>query len=216
MKKPFKILLMIIVVLSSIGAVKAENIFSVEYIGGADEIVIPKNDFFSNFDKVLPGDILSDSVDIVNKSNKDIKVYFKTEPIDKREYELEEDYKLLDKIRLTIDCCSKEGEKNIYDGKLRALEINEFVELGIFEKEKDAELRFSLFIPSTLKNEYDMTKTKVKWIFGISETNENKPRVKTNDDTPIILYLAIGGITLCGIALLERRRENEPNKKNEK
>lgn len=171
---------------------------AVEYLGDTKELFTTGDDFFVNISDILPGDILKDEAVLKNSADKEIRLFFKTEPLGKENYDLDEDYMLLEKIELRIDVISSKGSINVYSGNLGAEDFDEFVSLGTYQKDEEAEFVFELKVPAELKNEYDMTGTRVKWIFGAGEENDDQP--DTGDSGSDMLYAA--GLTVLSAGVI--------------
>jgi|GEM_PF-3062893 len=178
--------------LGSLTPVSADDL-AVEYLGDTKELFSAGDDFFINISDILPGDILKDEAVLKNSADKEIQLFFKTEPLGKENYDLDEDYQLLEKISLKITVASREGDISIYDGRLGAEDFTEFVSLGTYTKGEEAKFKFELTVPGELKNEYDMTKTRVKWIFGVGEKDDTQP--DTGDNSSAEVYLTAGGLS---------------------
>ena len=234
MKKIRKIIIAFISTLcliSSIPSYASENtgekLLSLDYTD-AKELVTSTDDLFSNIGTIMPGDVISDTLKIENKNSNSIELFFKSVPLSQEEYELKEDYELLDKINLKIDL----NNKNIYDGSLTGTKLKNIISLGKFKSKENGEFKFTLTVPTDLKNEFNMTQTKVKWYFAVTEdTIPNNPTatpIKPTSNTPdnpsstdkspytgVTSVLSISVIIgLIFIALLERRTaRNEKCKK---
>ena len=180
----------------------------VEYLGNTKEIFTTTDDFFVNISSALPGDELSDFAYLKNTSNKDIKMYFKTEPLIKDNFDLEEDYRLLEEIALSIHVVKNGESKQVYEGPLGAKDFTEFQLLGTFEKDEEATFEFKLSVPHHLTNEFNMTMTQVKWIFGVGEIDSTVP--KTSDDTNIVAYIVLASTSFAflGYILLKKKQSS--------
>ena len=182
--------------------------FIMTYGDGTNELIVKEKDLFSNFKAFVPGDTATDSLDIQNKSNKDIELFFNTQYFD--DYELEEDADLLKQIGLTIECRNSDTNelKEIYKGDLMAESLKDYISLGKFEKGFTGELKFTLEVPTSLKNKYNMTQTKVQWNFGLKDigapnTNTDKPTGNTEDPHTGANYkVASGAFALISLASL--------------
>lgn len=163
----------------------SEKTLSLDYTD-AKELVTSTDDLFSNIETFMPGDVLTDTLKIENKNSNSIELFFKSVPLSQEEYELKEDYELLDKINLKIDL----NNKNIYDGSLTGAELKNIISLGKFKSKESGEFKFTLTVPTDLKNEFNMTLTKVKWYFALNEdkipsTPNSEPQNPTESQTAI-------------------------------
>ena len=200
----------------------SEKTLSLDYTD-AKELVTSTDDLFSNIGTFMPGDVISDTLKIENKNSNSIELFFKSVPLFQEEYELKEDYELLNRINLKIEL----NNKNIYDGSLTGTELKNIISLGKFKSKETGEFKFTLTVPTDLKNEFNMTRTKVKWYFALTEDAiSNPPATIPNDSvtgassdqsphTGLTSALSISVIVgLILIALLERRTaRNEKCKK---
>lgn len=204
-----KIFLIIVSFLTTNIPVQAKEELSVEYLGDTKEIFITSEDFFENITNVLPGDIVEDYATLKNTSNKEIKMYFKTEPFTQEEYLLEEDYRLLEEIQLTINVIKDDGTTiSVYQGCLGAKDYTEFKEIGIFDPNEEAKFTFKLEVPSSLTNEFDMTETKVKWIFGVGEIESLTPSTGDNINiVPLVMMQVISVSALMVMVIYKKRNK---------
>ena len=144
---------------------------SVEYRGDAEGLITTPEDFFLDFGTLLPGDKREDVAYIKNTTNDEIEVFFKTEPLDQNEYYDDIDYSLLEKISLKISLkqTSSSEEKVLYEGNLGAESMSEFISLGEYNKGFDGEFIFKIEVPTSLRNDYTLSRTKVKWVFAVEK-----------------------------------------------
>ena len=170
------------------------------------QLLTTRDDFFSDFGShMLPGDTYTDIAVLKNNSNGEIELFFKTQPYEKSLYKLKEDFQLLNEIQLTIDL-KKDGEiKQLYAGTLAGNALADYHSLGHYEAQEEAEFIFTIYIPETLTNEYNMTKTQVKWIFAVNESLSDTP--KTNDDSKIAIYILVFFLTVLILTVLLSRRK---------
>lgn len=126
--------------------------FSVSFEGGAEGLVKVGDNFFGNWGTLMPGDVVTDTVDVKNSYHKPVTMYFRTETI--------ADDILLKALKLQI----KNGEAIIYDGTLDGV-IQDHIKLAYLKPEETATLTYTLTVPAKLNNEYAMASTKTKWIF---------------------------------------------------
>lgn len=127
--------------------------FLVVFEDGTKGLVQIGDDFFSGWDSLMPGDIVSDTVTLKNNYRKPITLYFHTKTV--------ADDALLKALNLMI----KNGEQVIYDGSL-AGEISKKVKLATLGEDETATLSYTLTVPAELNNDYAMASTKTRWIFS--------------------------------------------------
>ena len=177
------ILLITVVMLSLSGACVQAN--SVEYRGEAEGLIATPDDFFLDFGMLLPGDKREGVAYIKNTTNDEIEVFFKTEPLDKSEYYDDIDYSLLEKIslKITLKQTSSSEEKVLFDGNLGAESMSEFISLGEYSKGFDGEFIFKIEVPTSLRNDYTLSRTKVKWVFAV-EKKKDKTEPEPEPENP--------------------------------
>lgn len=194
--------------------------FVIEYQGKSDKLVKNKEDFFSNFPYLMPGDGYKDSLKIWNNSGKNVKLYFKTEALD--------DSELLDKILLKITAAINDEKKEVYSGNLRAEEISKEQLLGVIPKEKTGLFEFEIKVPEELNNKYTIQNSCVKWLFSTEPICESdsgtgeKPKdvnlsdkvvniigggIKTGDFSMMMPYSGILIICVIMLTVAERKRK---------
>lgn len=180
------ILLITVVMLSLSGVCVQAN--SVEYRGEAEGLIATPDDFFLDFGMLLPGDKREGVAYIKNTTNDEIEVFFKTEPLDKSEYYDDIDYSLLEKIslKITLKQTSSSEEKVLFDGNLGAESMSEFISLGEYSKGFDGEFVFKIEVPTSLRNDYTLSRTKVKWVFAVEKKDkaEPEPEPKPEPENP--------------------------------
>lgn len=148
------------------------------YEGDTSKLVTNKEDFFTNFPVMLPGDTYNESIQIVNTDNRDINLYFRTEIL--------EDEDILNKIQLKITTTIDGETKTVYEGSLNSNLDNQL--LGIIKKNGSDTFDFSITVPPELNNNYSLLEGKIKWIFStelIEEPkNPNNPENSSNSNNP--------------------------------
>lgn len=127
--------------------------FSVVFEGGADGLVKTGEDFFSNWGELMPGDTMSDKVQVKNTYSRPVTIYFRTETV--------ADDMLLKALQLEI----KNGDTVIYSGTMDGA-ITDKVTLAYLRYGEDAELTYTLHVPAELNNAYALSATKTKWVFS--------------------------------------------------
>ena len=185
--------------------------FSITYQGDVKKLAKNADDFFANFPYLMPGDAYSDTLELENDSNKDIKLYFRSQATDETD--------LLDKIQLKITTKINGETKVFYEGSLRAAELNENSVLGMLPANATGKFDFEIYVPHELNNEYTITSSFVNWIFSteeIVETETDNP--KTGDDANLILWVSTACFAVSGLLLVvmfmtknEKKKEGAGN-----
>ena len=192
---------------------KGETKLSVEFSGKAHKLVAVPDDFFTNLESAMPGDVLKDQVQISNTTDQEAEIFFQTDTTGRSEEQL----KMLKEIRFEIS----QNKKLLYKGTLDAEELAKPRSLGKFKSGQKGSLEFELEIPKEWDNAYALKKTDVTWIFAVKEKekkesassdsvdnggnsgsyaqekemqSQRKNPVKTGDDSePLLLLLLLLG-----------------------
>lgn len=207
---------------------------SVEFNGDAHKLVAAPKNFFQNFGTMMPGDTFSDSVKLSNTTDKEAELFFRTD----LKNQTAEQIDLLSKINLAVTYNGKE----VYNGPLKADDLNSYVSLGKYKSGQEGKLDFTISVPKELNNTYALQKADVRWIFTVKEQEDAKKKdnstdnggssgggsdavshdtgsssaspVKTGDDTNIYpLLLALGVSALGGVTLVITKKKGKEEKK---
>lgn len=158
--------------------IEIDDSFSVEFRNGADGLILLGDDWFKGFDKLMPGDTVSNFARISNLYSEPVDIYFYTENI------VEGPDELLENLELTI----RDGDRIIFQGKLdKTLKP---IRLGTYYTGDITDLVWELHVPPELTNKFALTATKTKWVFEARLKNKG---YQTGDTTEIMPYLIIGG-----------------------
>lgn len=131
----------------------ANQAFSIVFENGAEGLVRTGDDFFSNWSELMPGDTVSDTVQLKNSYHRPVTLYFRSETLS--------DNALAKALRLKITA----GDKTIYEGTLDGA-VLEKVELARLQSGQEATLTYALTVPAELNNAYALTDAQTKWIFS--------------------------------------------------
>ena len=217
--KKLLLMLLLVIVTMSFSSISFAN--TVEYKGEAEGLIAVPDDFFSNFDTLMPGDIEEDVAYIKNSTNDKIEVFFRTEPLERSEYYDDIDYSLLEQITLKISLkkTSSSEEITLYEGNLGAESMSEFISLGEYDKGFDGEFKFKIEVPTSLRNSYTLSRTKVKWIFAVEkhdeEKSEDKPskkngsNAKTGDKIIAIVIVLVITTLVCIITIVLKKKSSD-------
>lgn len=152
---------------------KKENIkLRVEFNGIAHKLLAVPEDFFVNFSKAMPGDILNDQITVSNTTKKEAEIYFQTALVNQNEEQLD----FLEQLQLTIHM----KDKTLYDGNLKATVLKNGISLGKFTPGQQETLSFSISVPNSLNNPYALRNASVKWIFTVKEEEDDAASSDTN------------------------------------
>lgn len=139
--------------------------FTVTFKNRSEGFVRIGDDFFSNWGQLMPGDTVSDKVQLKNAYGRSVTIYFQTETIATDE--------LLKAVHLEI----RNKDKIIYSGTMDGA-IKDGIELAYLRKGDTTELTYTLSVPPELNNKYAMMATKTKWIFNaVVKSSHGSPGV---------------------------------------
>ena len=144
---------------------KPQTKLTVEFNGKAHKLIAVPDDFFTNLESAMPGDILKDAVQIANTTDQEAELFFQTNTDGRSE----EQMNMLKKVRFEIS----QNKKILYKGTLDAAELAKARSLGKFKSGQKGRLEFQLEIPREWDNAYALKKTDITWIFAVKE-NEKK------------------------------------------
>lgn len=156
------------------------------------------DDLFLNFKKLLPGQVRTQAVQVVNRSNNPTNIdlcYMYSEDADE---------KLRDLMRQYIYIVIKDMEGNvIYDGGIDA-ELHNSIPLGNFGVGETKELIVSAQVSPDLSAEYRGLKGTVKWGFTVSgegSTRRVEDYFAKTGDSYFLLYLGVVLVVMGSILL---------------
>lgn len=152
--------------------------FEIVYEGEVSELIKNEDDFFTNFPYLMPGDEYKDFVVFENESDDDIIIYFNTESVD--------DSELLDKIQLKITTAIDGKTVLVYEGSLRADDLNEKIALGMLPAGATGKFDFEIVVPPELNNKYTIMSSEVKWVFSteLKDAPSDDPTDPSNPSDP--------------------------------
>ena len=131
---------------------RQKQAFSVSFEGGAEGLVQTGDDFFSNWERLMPGDTVSDTVKLANHYTRPVNLYFRTENTAN------------DELLKQLHICIKNGDDIILDGKL-ADTIKDEVLLATLKNGDETQLSYTVSVPKELNNAYALSNTNTTWIF---------------------------------------------------
>ena len=177
------------------------------YENGADNYLTIRNGFFDTLGNLLPGDSLSEDIDIDNKSGREIGFYFAT----KFDGLTDEERLLLQSIKLNI----KDRDNNIlYDGILLS-DKKLLKSYGIGQKDK---LKVTVTLPDNLDNRFSTLVTKLIWSFTCDKfengvpVNPNTGEYRLDMSIKVFVFSSIALIIvliLAKIDSLDREKKKE-------
>lgn len=195
----------------TINTVSKVTPLSIIYNGDVSDLVTNSDDFFINFETMMPGDTYSDSINFKNIYDRDIKIFFSQES---------EESDLLKQISLKIST----KDKVIYSGTLSDA-VNS-IELLAIDKNGSDSVDFEIIVPAELNNDYSLVKERVKWVFSVDKSNSTgtsnvnseytniiSDLVKGTIKTGSIFYIGIVAVVMISaffiVCIIRRRRNND-------
>lgn len=209
MKK--KIFAFVMVLALCIGLVPSALASSVTYEGQADKFVFaPGSDYsptdlFENFKGVMPGDEVTQQIQVKNDAGNKVKVKIYMRALGG--HEASKDF--LSQMNLAV---KQDGKSVLFDAPAdETATLADWVCLGTFYSGADVKLDVTLSVPLEMGNDFQETVGYLDWQFKVEEFPIESTDPKTGDDFNVWLYVGIGVVALCGIVLLVAKR----NKKEE-
>lgn len=210
MKKLITLLMAAMLVLSMSATAFAADA-SVTYEGGAEKFVFlpggeqSDSDLFGNFKGVMPGDVVTQDIDIRNqyKGIDRVRIYLRAElhdengnPLSKSVAEHEDVvsmYDFLSQLSMTV----KQGDKVIYEATADQLDgLKENVSLGVYKYGYKSTITVELKVPAELGNEYANRVGEIDWVFTAEEIPA-PDGPDTGDNSQPILW---GGLMVAAAA----------------
>ncbi len=128
-------------------------------------------DLFAGFKGVMPGDVLTQRIDVRNESGAAVRIYLRQEPVD------EAHRAFLQQLRLTVT--SDLGGAQLYEAPPAEQDgLAENVLLGLFYPGAKLTLTAQLTVPAEMDNAFADLRGTVRWVFTVEEDEAAEP------DTP--------------------------------
>lgn len=131
---------------------------AVIFENGAEGFFKTGNDFFQGFPSLMPGDVMTDSFELGNRSGKPVVIQFSTRVPQQQE----DSISLLKELKLKI----QKGESVIYEGPLHGGALRDGIPLAELSQDTEEIITFSVSMPEQLQNQAAMKKARVQWIFS--------------------------------------------------
>ena len=212
MKKRFLAILMVLALCLSIAPAAFADA-SVSYKGSADKFVFTPGseysptDLFENFKDVMPGDTLTQQIEVKNDVKNDVKIklYMRALGADANSEGF------LNQMDLTVKAA--DGSELFAAPAGETAQLTDWVCLGTFYSGAKTTLDVTLNVPIEMGNDYANQIGTLDWEFAVEElpvepTDPVGP--KTGDDTPVALYAATRAVCAgAAVFLFATRKQTE-------
>lgn len=211
MKKRFLAILMVLALCLSIAPAAFADA-SVSYKGSADKFVFTPGseysptDLFENFKDVMPGDTLTQQIEVKNDVKNDVKIklYMRALGADANSEGF------LNQMNLTVKAA--DGSELFAAPAGETAQLTDWVCLGTFYSGAKTTLDVTLNVPIEMGNDYANQIGTLDWEFAVEElpvepTDPVGP--KTGDDTPVALYAAICAVCAGAVVFLIATRKKK-------
>ena len=209
MKRLFAVIMVLALCLSLAPAALADS--SVTYQGQAEKFVFaPGSDYsptdlFENFKGVMPGDTLTQKIDVRNAAENNVKVKLYIRALgahpDSEEF----------LSQMTLNVKDEKGSE-LFDAPAdQTAQLSDWVCLGTFYSGAAVTLDVTLNVPITMGNDFQEAVGYLDWEFMVEEFPIESDDPVTGDDTPIGVYIAVCAVSAAAIVLLlvTRRKKKE-------
>lgn len=211
MKKRFLAILMVLALCLSIAPAAFADA-SVSYKGSADKFVFTPGseysptDLFENFKDVMPGDTLTQQIEVKNDVRNDVKIklYMRALGADANSEGF------LNQMDLTVKAA--DGSELFAAPADETAQLTDWVCLGTFYSGAKTTLDVGLNVPAEMGNDYAEKIGSLDWEFAVEElpvepTDPVGP--KTGDDTPVALYAGICAVCAGAVVFLIATRKKK-------
>ena len=248
MKKTFRIissLVLALVLICSTAAVsfaaQTPGSSGVTYKGKAKQFIFqPGSDYsvtdlFTNFKGVMPGDTLTQQINVKNEASKKVNVKIYIRALGPAELEnnngeeivsADDSADFLKELKLTVDT---EDDTRLFEAPADQTDgLTDWVLLGTFRSGADVDLNVNLEVPITMGNDYQERIGALDWQFMAEEyplnpddpstpTDPNGPddpddpnKTKTGDDSNMLVYglIALAALGGAAVVIVTRRRKS--------
>ena len=200
MKRLFAVIMVLALCLSLAPATLADS--SVTYQGQAEKFVFaPGSDYsptdlFENFKGVMPGDQLTQKIDIKNAADNNVKVKIYMRALGAHEDSVE----FLKQMNLTV---KQDGDSVLFDAPAdQKATLEDWVCLGTFYSGAEVKLDVTLNVPIEMDNDFQNAVGYLDWQFKVEELPIESSDPKTGDDFNVWLYAGVGLAALCAQTLV--------------
>lgn len=211
MKKRFLAILMVLALCLSIAPAAFADA-SVSYKGSAEKFVFAPGseysltDLFVNFKGVMPGDTLTQQIEVRNDVKNDVKIKLYMRSLGANEGSEQ----LLSQMTLGVKAA--DGSELFAACADETAQLTDWVCLGTFYSGAKTTLDVTLNVPVEMGNDFAEQVGSLDWEFAVEElpvepTDPVGP--KTGDDTPVALYAAICAVCAGAVVFLIATRKKK-------
>ena len=211
MKKRFLAILMVLALCLSIAPAAFADA-SVSYKGSAEKFVFAPGseysptDLFENFKDVMPGDSLTQQIEVRNDVKNDVKIklYMRALGADENSKEF------LNQMDLTVKAA--DGSELFAAPAGETAQLTDWVCLGTFYSGAKTTLDVTLNVPIEMGNDYANQIGTLDWEFAVEELAvepDDPVGPKTGDETPVALYAAICAVCAGALVFLFATRKKK-------
>lgn len=183
--------------------IKYDGESSVIYEDNTNQHIAINDNFFNNLGNMLPGDRISETINLQNSSDSNNRYYLSIDYNNLTNEELA----LLQKLKLII---KKQNGEVLVESNLASQDKHS---LGFYPKGKKETLVIELSLPNDTDNDFSKLFAKINWRFSydIIENNTKSPVTKDDIDVSITLFL-ISAIGLLVVLLLWKKENGKIEK----
>ena len=211
MKKRFLAILMVLALCLSIAPAAFADA-SVSYKGSAEKFVFAPGseysptDMFESFKGVMPGDTLTQQIEVRNDVKNDVKIKLYMRSLGANEGS----EKFLKQMTLGVKAA--DGSELFAACADETAQLTDWVCLGTFYSGAKTTLDVTLNVPVEMGNDFAEQVGSLDWEFAVEElpvepTDPVGP--KTGDDTPVALYAAICAVCAGAVVFLIATRKKK-------
>lgn len=211
MKKLISICLLLALMLNLAAPAFADD-GEVTYVGGADRFIFlpgsseSPTDLFPDFKNVMPGDRLTNVVEVRNATKHEVKirVYLRATGI-------EGNVDFLKEMHLNV---TQRGASKLYDAPAdQWAEMSDWVYLGTVYSGGKITLDVTLDVPITMGNEFQKAVGFIKWQFKVEElpVEPDDPKPDTGDYSQPLLWggMLVGSAVILMLIILPMRKKKK-------
>ena len=194
MKKFMRTALILVMIAACLATTALAADPTVTYSGNSGNFVFAPEDLFADFKGVMPGDTLTEQIEVKNNANDkvDVKIYI-------RALGATEGAEFLNQMKLTV---TQTGGNNLFEAQAdETAQLTNWKPLGTFKSGARTTLDVTLEVPIEMGNEFQDAIGELQWEFRVEEY-PIKPGPSTGDETPLALYGAVAAVCAAGLIFL--------------